>query len=209
MQVTRQQILEILKERDDATIDEIVEALRERIGNVTAVTVRHHLEILRGDGLVATPSVRRRSTPGRPQYIYTLTERAVDCFPNNYQGLTSSLLGQMKDQLTNNRLTKILDGVATEMAGQAMVPNAPLEVRLDHVVTFLKGNGYDAFWKRNGRTFELCVTNCPYAQVAADNPELCAMDKKLLDRLVGRITRRATCQLNDGEHACKYVIAGK
>ena len=64
MQQTRRYILEILKERKEATIDEIVTALSERIGKITAVTVRHHLEILRGDGLVAAPAVRRERLPG-------------------------------------------------------------------------------------------------------------------------------------------------
>jgi len=86
MQQTRRHILEILKERKEATIDEIVEALSNRIGKITAVTVRHHLEILRGDGLVAAPTVRRRSAPGRPQYVYALTERAADISPTITRG---------------------------------------------------------------------------------------------------------------------------
>lgn len=206
MQQTRRHILEILKERKEATIDEIVAALSARIGKITAVTVRHHLEILRGDGLVAAPAVRRRSMPGRPQYVYTLTERAAEYFPNNYQGLASGLLDQMKEQLPPTQVAHILEGVAEEMVARAMIPEAPIEVRLDHVVAFLEESGYTAHWQPNGAGPLLSVTNCPYEQVSCRNPELCVMDKKLLEGLTGRPVERLTCQHDEGAEACVYRV---
>jgi predicted ArsR family transcriptional regulator len=205
MQQTRRHILEILKERREATIDEIVEALSARIGKITAVTVRHHLEILRGDGLVAAPAVRRRSAPGRPQYVYTLTERAADQFPNNYQGLAAGLLEQLRDQLPTTKVTQILEGVADKMANQAMMPDAPLEIRLDHAVAYLNTHGYTASWQHNGDGHILAVTNCPYEQVSCSSPELCNMDKKLMDKLVGLPTQRIAWQQEDSE-ACMFLI---
>ena len=207
MQQTRRHILEILKERHEATIDEIVEALSERIGKITAVTVRHHLEILRGDGLVAAPAVRRRSAPGRPQYVYTLTERAADQFPNNYQGLAAGLLEQLREQLPSSKVGQILEGVADKMADQAMMPDAPLEIRLDHAVAYLNSHGYTAAWHYNVGGTVLTVTNCPYDQVTCNNPELCTMDKKLVDKLVGAPTKRMTWQREDAE-TCTFVIKG-
>lgn len=205
MQQTRRHILEILKERKEATIDEIVTALSERIGKITAVTVRHHLEILRGDGLVAAPAVRRRSAPGRPQYVYTLTERAADQFPNNYQGLAAGLLEQLRNQLPATQMNEILNGVAESMAGEAMVPDAPLETRLDHAVAYLDEHGYTASWVQNGQGLILSITNCPYEQVSCRNPELCKMDKRLVDSLVGVTTRRISHQV-DGDDVCIYLV---
>ncbi len=206
MQQTRRHILDILKERKEATIDEIVTALSERIGKITAVTVRHHLEILRGDALVAAPTVRRRSAPGRPQYVYTLTERAADQFPNNYQGLASGLLEQIKNQLPPTQVTQILEGVAENMAGDALVPDGPIEVRLDHAVAYLKEHGYTANWARNNGSHVLAITNCPYEQVTCSNPELCKMDKRLVDTLVGSSTERINWKQDDDE-VCSYLVA--
>lgn len=207
MQQTRRHILEILKERKEATIDEIVTALSERIGKITAVTVRHHLEILRGDGLVAAPAVRRRSKPGRPQYVYTLTERAADHFPNNYQGLAIGLLEQIKDHLPPREVNNILEDIAVDMVERAMVPDAPVDVRMDHVIAFLNSTGYSASWHRNGDGVLLKVTNCPYEQVSCNNPELCTMDRRLIEGLVGKPARRLTCQLDEGEETCTYLVA--
>ncbi len=205
MQQTRRHILEILRDRKEATIDEIVEALSERIGKITAVTVRHHLEILRGDGLVAAPAVRRRSAPGRPQYVYALTERAADQFPNNYQGLASGLLEQIKNQLPPHQMVQILEGMADTLASDALVPDAPLEVRLDHTVAFLNNQGYSARWTRNGEGHVLSVTNCPYEQVSCHNPELCKMDERLVQNLVGSPVQRLSWQAKDDD-TCSFAI---
>lgn len=206
MQQTRRHILEILKERKEATIDEIVEALSSRIGKITAVTVRHHLEILRGDGLVAAPTVRRRSAPGRPQYVYTLTPQAADFFPNNYQGLASGLLQQIKNQLEPAQINQILEGLAETMADEAMVPDAPLDVRLDHTVMYLNSNGYAASWRKTeSGEHILSVSNCPYEQVSCSNPELCKMDERLIRNLVGAPTQRVSWQMED-QDSCSFVI---
>jgi len=205
MQQPRRHILEILKEQHEATIDEIVAELTRRIGRITAVTVRHHLEILRGDGLVAAPMVRRRSAPGRPQYVYTLTERAADQFPNNYQGLANGLLAEIKNQLPPAQLTQILEGVALTMADAAIIPDGPLDVRLDHVVHYLNSHGYSASWDRQNGEHRLLVNNCPYEQVTCNNPELCRMDEKLITMLVGKRPRRVSSQA-ENDDACTYII---
>jgi predicted ArsR family transcriptional regulator len=207
MQQTRRHILEILKEKKAATIDEIVTALSERIGKITAVTVRHHLEILRGDGLVAAPEVRRRSAPGRPQYVYALTERAADFFPNNYQGLASGLLEQMKDQLPATQVNTILEGVADSMADAALVPDGPLDVRLDHAVAYLNNVGYGASWApaENGNRL-LCISNCPYEQVTCSNVELCRMDEKLIQKLTHAQSKRVEWRQEDDE-SCTFLIS--
>src|SRR5438093_610753 len=120
MQQTRQYILEVLHERGEATVDELVAALRALINHeITAVTVRHHLDILRGEDLITAPAVRRRRTPGRPQYVYGLTEKALELFPNNYQNLAATLLNQIKAKLPPAQVNVIIEAVADEMIAGA------------------------------------------------------------------------------------------
>ena len=69
MQETRRQILEILHERREATVDDIVIDLSALRGSITSVTVRHHLTKLQDEGLVDNPQMQHRATPGRPQHI--------------------------------------------------------------------------------------------------------------------------------------------
>ncbi|RLC67959.1 MAG: ArsR family transcriptional regulator, partial [Chloroflexi bacterium] len=91
MQATRERILNILKERGQATVDDLSQEL-----GLTTVTVRHHLDILQEEGLVAPPVARSRQSPGRPQYVYTLTREAGAFFPKRYAHLANQLLSEMR-----------------------------------------------------------------------------------------------------------------
>ena len=62
MQATRQRILEILKERGAATVEQLATELE-----LTPVTIRHHLDILRRAGLVESQKEER--------YIYYSVQR--------------------------------------------------------------------------------------------------------------------------------------
>src|SRR5260221_12944547 len=148
MQQTRREILEVLHERGEATVDELVEALKPRINHeITAVTVRHHLDVLRSEALVTPPEIRRRNAPGRPQHVYGLSERALEQFPNNYQNLAANLLTQIKTMLPPGEINVIMERTADQMVADAGVLDMPLEARLDHIVGYLNQQGYDAQWE--------------------------------------------------------------
>src|SRR3974377_229533 len=159
MQATLQRILEILKEHHTATVDELADELE-----LTPVTIRHHLDILRSEGLVQAPQVKRRDSPGRPQHIYALTEAADAYFPKNYAGFTDMMLREMRDQVEPEKMRSILDGVATRMVSKAPpVPaNETLPQRMERVVKFLNTQGYDASWEPAEGGCLLHAHNCPY-----------------------------------------------
>ena len=174
MQQTRREILEVLHERGEATVDELVEALKTRINHeITAVTVRHHLDVLRSEALVTPPEIRRRNAPGRPQHVYGLSERALEQFPNNYQNLAANLLTQIKTMLPPGEINVIMERTADQMVADAGVLDMPLEARLDHIVGYLNQQGYDAQWEPCAEGYLLRTRNCPYRQIASDHEELC------------------------------------
>jgi len=212
MQQTRRFILDILHETGEATVDQLVLELRKRIQhNITAVTVRHHLDILRSENLVTAPAVRRSGSPGRPQYVFSLTEHAFEHFPHNYQELMNALLAQLKSSLPPPQVNVILDHVADHMVSQAQAPNSPinsipLEIRLDHAVEYLNNHGYEASWERDGDGFVLHTHNCPYHKVAATHQELCGMDMRLVAGLLG-VVPRLIGRLSSDDDSCAYHVA--
>ena len=136
MQETRQFILEILREMGQATVEDIVKELRKRRGKITAVTVRHHLSHLQKEELITAPQLRHRSTPGRPQHIYALTDKAQDHFPNNYKTLAQNLLSQVQSQLPPDSVNVIMEGVADSMAASADIQDVALVDRVKVCVVF-------------------------------------------------------------------------
>jgi DeoR family transcriptional regulator, suf operon transcriptional repressor len=205
MQETRQLILEILKERGPATVDDVVADLQKRRGAITAVTVRHHLTRLQEDGLITTPQLLHRTTPGRPQHVYELTDKARTHFPTNYHQLITGLLDQLREKLPPGGVNVILEGVADYMAADAAIPDLPPQQRLDVVVEFLNQHGYSARWETSPTGYILCTANCPYHHIAANDHGLCEMDMRLVASLLGVVPRRLT-HVAAGDSTCSYLI---
>jgi len=205
MQETRSHILDILRQRGQATVGDIVDDLQKRRGSLTAVTVRHHLMRLQEQDLITSPELRRRSSPGRPQYIYALTEKAKGLFPNNYQRLAAGLLSQLQKQLPPEGVNVILEGVADSMAFEALIPDAPIADRLDVVVEYLNKNGYEASWERETDGYLLVTSNCPYHGLHDAAGTLCQMDMRLVSTLLGIVPRRIS-RITEGDAACSYLI---
>jgi predicted ArsR family transcriptional regulator len=206
MQTTRQYILEILREHSELTVGEIVAALRQDHQlEITAVTVRHHLSVLRDNGLVDTPQMRHRDAPGRPCYVYALTQKAATLFPNNYQRLATGLLAQIKHVLPQQQVNVILEGVAEEMAQDAHITAEPMPQRLTQVVEHLTQHGYEARWEQTEGGYLLHTCNCPYHGLVHTDKALCQMDMHMVTRLL-QVVPRMTARISEGDNACSYFI---
>ena len=202
MQKTRQKILEFLKEHGGATVEE----LSAMLDNLTPVTVRHHLDVMRGEGLIEAPEIRHRSSPGRPRYTYRLSAQAESHFPKNLHTLTSLLLTEIKSNLEDGQVNVIFEGVADRMSqsGPSPIPGETLEQRLDRVVDHLSEHGYMASWETHPDGFVLHTRNCPYG-VADEHPEMCMLDMRYISKLLGFVPRRIAHVL-EGDATCSYLI---
>ncbi len=209
MQETRQYILDILREKSQATVDEMVGDLQKRRGTaITAVTVRHHLNELLKEQLITTTNLKHRDSPGRPQHVYILTEAAVEHFPNNYQPLINHLLEHLANSLSNNEINVLFEDIADGMAADAAIPSLTVIERLNYVEKYLNEHGYNAHWENGEDGFILHTTNCPYHQVAKENRMLCEMDMRLVSSLLG-IVPRLMSRISDGDASCSYFIPSK
>lgn len=200
MQTTRKAILDYLKQNGEATVDELASVL-----DLTSVTVRHHLDILRREALVAEPVVRHRSSRGRPQHIFTLTERASEHFPKNYDQLAGAVLDELKahsPQLAN----VIFQGVAARLSGEAPeAADGSWQERLERAVQFLNSRGYVARWEQTDEGYLIHTSNCPYETLAGKHPELCQMDLALIGNLLGVVPQRVS-RLAEGATSCAYRV---
>jgi predicted ArsR family transcriptional regulator len=193
MQATRSRILQILRERGEATAIE----LAARLG-LRAVTVRHHLRVLRAEGLIQEVRAHRNGR-GRPRIVFTLTEAANRLFPRNYEGLVRHLLPVA---LSAAEIGQIARRISEEASLQGLTGQA----RLDAVLSFLNSKGYLARMgpATNGRAW-LEIRNCPYLEVAREQEGLCALDAALMEELLGAPTERVSCIIH-GDPACRYRI---
>lgn len=202
MQHQRQMIIDILKRRGDATVGELSKELA-----ITSVTVRHHLDVLRSEGLVAEPTIRHRSSSGRPQHVYSLTPKAEELFPRNYENLARAVLEEVKSRHDSREVNVIFEGIANRMLADAPRPIAgeTMETRLNRAIKFLNEKGYVAGWERRPEGIVVHTRNCPFDGVADQHPELCSVDMTIVSSLMG-LTLQRVCHIAKGDSSCAYLL---
>jgi len=199
--------LELLKERNGATVAELAESL-----NMAPVSVRHHLDILHGDNLISVERLERKGNVGRPQQVYALTAVANEHFPDNFAALSAGLVRQLKRVLPPDQVEAAFKALAQDFAGttQPTLAGLPVEERLEAVTRFLNERGYLARWEvdQHGEGgFLLHKCNCPYAGVSDEHSELCLMDQALINELMGESCQRIQSMAADAR-CCTYRVAG-
>lgn len=210
MHAVRKHILEILKERQNATVSELAEALE-----MAPVSVRHHLDLLQADNLIAVDRYERKGNVGRPQQVYALTGEADGYFPNNFAILARNLVRQVKNVLPQEQIDTLFKSLAVDLAAEfgADGPIDPEQCTREHVrrvAEFLNARGYLASYEEaetgvGSDVLLLHKHNCPYAGVSGEHSELCLMDQKLVDTLMGSSCERVAHMVNEG-HCCTYRI---
>jgi len=203
MQSTRQKIVELLKESGQATVEELAGAV-----GLTQMAVRHHLNILYGENLVVTSSVRHKKQPGRPQQLYSLTETASKLFPEDYYHLADYLLDEVKDTLGAGGLDQILSQIAEKVATEAprLRPGQSPEERLDQLVHFLRGKSFTARWGKEGNNYVIRILTCPYRQVARQHNQVCRLDMQIIKEILNANPVTVTCIAN-GDEYCTYRVS--
>lgn len=202
MQSTRQEILAILKEERQATVEDLAERLE-----LTPMTIRHHLNVLQAQALVAASKVRRSKKVGRPRLVYTLTEAADALFPQGYGELARHLVSEVKESMGKEQTEAIFRRVAERVAEDAppAIEGQSFEDRLDQVVDFLQGQGFLSRWEKTDQGYVLVNVNCPYRRVSQQHGEVCLLDSELIRRLLG-VEPRHQASMAAGGASCRYLV---
>jgi DeoR family suf operon transcriptional repressor len=212
LETTRQTILEILRRRKQATIEELTHLL-----GLAPATIRRHLDILMRDSLVSVGQVRR--VTGRPHYVFSLTEAGEDLFPKNYIRLTNRLIEEIvsldTDETRGRSGQELADLVFEKMAERmaqtyaSRVTGATLEERLEEVVRLLSSEGIIFEWRRGEGGYYLLGYGCPCRRVADAHTEMCSHDQRLLATLLRAQVEPSESAAASEESYCAYWVTEK
>jgi predicted ArsR family transcriptional regulator len=200
MQETRQQILDYLRERREASVRDLGDHL-----GLTATGVRQHVTILERAGLVR--SREQRGRVGRPALLYQLTEAGEAEYPKQYHTLASALLESLSAGADDAELRAVLDEVAARLAAPlaSELADAPVEERIEAACRALGAQQVVADWERDGDAFVLREHTCPYPEVAARSPAACAVDVSYISALTSLDATLVECQTN-GDGCCSFRL---
>ena len=205
MQSTRQEILNILREEKQATVEDLAERLE-----LTPMTIRHHLNVLQAQSLVVANKVRRSKRVGRPRLVYTLTDAADDLFPHGYGELARHLLTEVKEMVTEEETNAIFRRMAERVANEAPLAEEgqSFEDRLEQVTGFLEEQGFLSRWEETDEGYVMTNVNCPYRQVSRQHDEVCILDTELIRNLLEVEPKRLT-SMREGDMACSFLLVPK
>jgi predicted ArsR family transcriptional regulator len=200
MQTTRQEILDFLRRNSRGTVRELSGVL-----GLTSTGVRQHLSVLEREGLIATHE--ERGKVGRPALVYTLTERAQQLYPKQYDVLANAMLDEIKAKTGGAGLLSVVRGAAARMVEQNMhrVEGKSFEDRVVETATIMQEQGLIVELETRDGEAWLHECTCPYPAVARRHPAVCALEVDMVRRLTGGDARLTTSLLR-GDRACTYRI---
>jgi Predicted transcriptional regulator len=191
MVTARQKVLGYFSKNRAASAREIARALK-----MSAATVRHHLRVLTSDGRLELSLGRGREGRGRPEKVYALPRSALG---DNLSVLANAVLTEAASALRPETL-------AGNLAGGSNFANQPLAKRLNLSVEKLNEMNYHARWEAGPQGPRLIFGHCPYAAIIEKHPELCRMDEKLLDELMGDSATQMFKIGKEGSTVCVFAF---
>lgn len=199
---TKDKIMELLKKKANLTVNELSKSL-----GITEMAVRKHLNILERDSLLTINEIRQPM--GRPLLVYSLSSKADQFFPNNYENLTVEFLHDLKE-LHGEEVIEYLLEKRSERQKKNYLPqieNLSFDEKIRKLNDIQNSKGYMAeLSKVDDHTYELIEYNCPIIAVAKEYKKACACETEMFKEVLGtEQVRRVTCKTENGEH-CRFLI---
>jgi DeoR family transcriptional regulator, suf operon transcriptional repressor len=197
---TRERVLQTLLLRERCTINELAIAV-----DINPISVRHHITKLQADGLVG--SAEEHHGVGRPRRLYFLTDEGRERFPTRYLRLTLRLLDQLKGTLPQPMVSRLFSQMAENLAAdyEGELVGLPIEERLNIVTHLLSSEGFTVDWVRQGDTYQIRESNCPYYHIGQNHPEVCSVDQTLISTVLSVPAEKIKCMLQ-GDSNCTYMV---
>jgi len=201
-QNTQEALLWHLKKQGEMTVAQLSILL-----GVTEMAVRRHLTHLQSSGLVESRLVKQ--TRGRPNYFYRLGKQANTLFPSGNHNLAKDLLDLVQAEAgpigVMNLLKKRNEMLVKRLKDR--LQNKDLVERIAEVAKFFSDEGYMTEWEKlPDGNFVMYQKNCALHELASEFRQICALEPKLIEELLGTKIIRKQHMLNN-DPVCGYLIS--
>lgn len=194
-------LLDLMRRHGPLTVTD----LAERLG-VTATAVRNRLTRLIGSGLVERRAEHRGR--GRPRHVYQASVEAHKRLGQNYADLAVVLWDEMMRTVEDRKLRRVLFSRITDRLAElyrAQVTGDEWQGRLVQLGTILHDRGIETevAYDDGPSMPVLKQHSCPYYELAEVDRAVCAMERKMFEKVLGRGLRLSQCRL-DGHRSCDF-----
>ena len=202
MQRTRREILNILKKKGKATLEELAAGV-----GLVPVTVRAHLNVLERDDFVRYEEVRGKV--GRPFYVYSLTEEAESLFPKTYHVLANRVIEGVATAFGEEGIERLAEAISdTWVKEKAPRLQGKSGIKLIEEVANIRAE--EGTWaeveKQSDGTVDIVQYNCPCPQVSNRHSEVtCAAELLYMRSMLGPNVERIEWVQN-GSRVCRFRV---
>jgi predicted ArsR family transcriptional regulator len=170
---------------------------------VSATAVREHLIHLQAEGLLAVRA--ERHGPGRPRLIYALSAKAQSRSPKQYDRLIALLLRELAAEEGSAKVELILGRVSQRLAGEyaGAMAGTDIAARLGELRALLEQRGVPTEVAPAGDGLRLFA--CPYYDVAQAHPQVCSMERHMIEQVLGQKLDQQT-SMREGAHSCHFSL---
>jgi len=193
-------LLDLIRRRGPLTVRELTEET-----GVTGTAVRNRLSRLVGSGLVERKSLR--DGRGRPKHTYQASVEAHKRLGQNYADLAVALWEEMMGTVEDRKLRRVLFKRITERLAEmyrSQVQGEGWEGRLAQLSGLLQVRGVEVEVARDREDLPfLRQHSCPYYELAELDRAICALERKMFEKVLGKGLRLSQCRL-DGDRSCDF-----
>jgi len=194
-------LLDVIRRAGPMSVAEMAASLR-----VTDTAIRNRLARLVGARLVERHSEHRGR--GRPRHVYQVSVEAQKQLGQNYTDLALVLWEELMSSVEDRRLRRLLFARVTDRLAaiyRRQVSDAEWERRLVQLTNVLHDRGVEAEVARDtdGLIPVLRQHSCPYYELAESDRAICALERKMFEKVLGRSLRLSQCRL-DGDRVCDF-----
>ena len=194
-------LLDLIRRSGPVTVVEMATSL-----GVTGTAVRIRLARLLGAGLVERHAVQQGR--GRPRHTYEVSVEAQKRLGQNYADLAVVLWEELMSNVGDRKLRRLLFLRVTDRLAEiyrSQVNGQDWEGRLIQLTSLLHDRGVEAEVARDsgGLAPVLRQHSCPYFALAEADPTICALERKMFEKVLGQGLRLSQCRL-DGDRFCDF-----
>jgi predicted ArsR family transcriptional regulator len=173
---------------------------------VTDTAIRNRLARLVGARLVERHEEHHGR--GRPRHVYQVSTFAQKQLGQNYADLALVLWEELMNTVEDRKLRRVLFARVTDRLAaiyRRQVSGLEWEGRLVQLTHVLHDRGVEAEVARDsgGLIPILRQHSCPYYELAEADRAICALERKMFEKVLGRSLRLSQCRL-DGDRVCDF-----
>ena len=176
MQYTRQRIMNYLKDNHKATVVEL-----SSVFQMTSANIRYHLSVLENKGQVEVIGQNEPDGRGRPNLIYIPTRQSQE---HGLDLIADALLENLVEEKSGKQINAGLHQIADKLRAEVSAPHQSITLRLGVAVERMNELRYEAHWEAHAESPRIFLGQCPYATIIDQHPELCRIDKYLLEGIL-------------------------